>query len=59
MFVNMQTLFLKLISQVGKFRPMDSKPVLVQVMASCRVADKPVPKLLSTQFIEPYMRHHA
>ena len=37
--------------------PIDHKPVLVQVMAWHRTADKPLPELLLTKFTEGYMRH--
>ena len=37
--------------------PIDHKPVLVQVMAWRRTADKPLPELLLTLFTEGYMRH--
>ena len=35
----------------------DSKAVLVQVMAWCRTGDKPLPEPMLTQFTDAYMRH--
>ena len=37
--------------------PINNKPALVQVMAWCRIGDKPLPELMMTQFIDAYMRH--
>ena len=37
--------------------PIDSMPVLVQVMAWCRTGYKPLPKPVLTQFTDAYMRH--
>ena len=34
-----------------------NKPVLVQVMASCRTGNKPLPEPMLTQFTEAYMQH--
>ena len=35
----------------------DNNPALVQVMAWCRIDDKPLPELMMTQFTDAYMRH--
>ena len=35
--------------------PVDNKPALVQVMAWCRIGDKPLPELMLTQFTDAYM----
>ena len=37
--------------------PIDNKPALVQVMAWRWTGDKPLPKLMLTQFADAYMRH--
>ena len=37
--------------------PIDKKPALVQVMASRRTGDKPLPELMLTQFTDAYMGH--
>ena len=36
--------------------PIDNKPALVQVMAWCRIGDKPLPELMLTKFTDVYMR---
>ena len=38
-------------------RPIDIKPVLVQVIAWRRTGDKPLLEPLMTQFTDAYMRH--
>ena len=43
-----------------KFVPkslIDNKLALVQVMAWRRTGDEPLPKPMTTQFTDPYMRH--
>ena len=43
-----------------KYIPMSTihnKTTLVQVMAWCRVGDKPLPGPMLTQFTDAYMRH--
>ena len=37
--------------------PIDSKLVLVQVVAWRRIGDKPLPGSMMTQFTDAYMRH--
>ena len=37
--------------------PIDNKPALVLVMVWRRPGDKPLPRLIMTQFIDAYMRH--
>ena len=37
--------------------PIDNKRALVQVMAWCRIGDKPLPELMLTQFTDAYMGH--
>ena len=37
--------------------PIDNKSALVQVMAWCRIGDKPLPEAMMTQFTDTYMRH--
>ena len=37
--------------------PIDNKPTLVQVMACCRIGDKPLPEPMMAQFTDTYMRH--
>ena len=39
--------------------PIDNKPVLVQVMASHRSGDKPLPEPTLSQFTDTYMRHQG
>ena len=36
-------------------RPIDNKAALVQVMAWCRIGDKPLPESTMTQFTDEYM----
>ena len=37
--------------------PIDNKSALVQVMAWCRIRDKPSPERMLTLFVDAYMRH--
>ena len=37
--------------------PTDNKPTLLQVMAWRRIGDKPLPKLMMTQFTDAYIWH--
>ena len=37
--------------------PIENKPALIQVMASRRSGDKPLPEPMHTQFIDAYMRY--
>ena len=37
--------------------PIDNKSALVQVMASRRTGDKPLPEAMMTQFTNAYIRH--
>ena len=39
--------------------PIDNKSSLIQVMAWCWTADKPLPELMMTQFDAAYMHHPA
>ena len=39
--------------------PIDNKPALVQVIAWCRIGDKPLPELMLIQFTDAYMRHRG
>ena len=39
--------------------PFNNKPTLVQVMASRRTGDRPLPELILTQFTDAYMRHQG
>ena len=37
--------------------PVDNKPALVQVMAWCRIGDKPLSEPMFTQFTDAYIWH--
>ena len=37
--------------------PIDNTPALVQVMAWCRIGNKPLPEPMLTQFADTYIRH--
>ena len=39
------------------WRPIDNKPVLVQVMAWRRIGDKPLSEPMLTWFTDAYMQH--
>ena len=37
--------------------PIDNKPALVQIMACCRIGDKPLSEPILARFTDAYMRH--
>ena len=39
--------------------PIDNKPALLQIMAWCRIGDKPLSETMLTQFTDAYMRHYG
>ena len=49
-------ILIKIILKFVPRSPTDNKPALVQVMAWCRIGDKPLPEPMMDQFTDAYLR---